>query len=246
VTSPSVTVLEDYEALSLAGADFVEELISANPTANVIVATGETPMGLYRELARKRAQRRFDAHGIRVFQLDEYVGIGPQDARSLYGWMVGSFVEPLGIPVENVVRLPVDGDIVSACAAFDRALESAGGLDLAILGIGENGHIGFNEPPSDATASTREVALSPETVGSNARYWGGHEQVPRRAMTVGLAQILGARRTLLVASGRHKREIAHRALLGPVTPEVPASYLQVADDVTVLVDREAWKGWDEA
>ncbi len=193
MAAPSVTVLEDYETVSRAGADFVAELISANPTANVIVATGETPMGLYRELARKRAQGKFEAHGIRVFQLDEYVGIGPQDPRSLFGWMVGSFVEPLGIPVENVVRLPVDGDVVSACAAYDRALESAGGLDLAILGIGENGHIGFNEPPSDATASTREVALSPETVGSNARYWGGRERVPRRAMTVGMAQIMRAR-----------------------------------------------------
>lgn len=237
----SITVLDDYETLSRVGADIVADVISARPTARVVVATGETPMGLYRELARRNEAGRFDASGITVFQLDEYLGVGPEDRRSLFGWTVRSFVAPLRIPLENVVRLPADGG-AAACAAYDRGVEEAGGYDLAILGIGANGHIGFNEPPSDASAPTREVVLSPESIRSNARYWGGQAHVPRRAITAGMAALLRARKTLLVASGLRKRAIVRRALLGPVTPEVPASYLQDVDDVMVIVDREAWNG----
>lgn len=236
----SVTVLDDYETLSRAGADIVTDLFTARPAAEVVVATGETPMGLYRELARRREAGAFDPSAIRVFQLDEYSGIDPRDRRSLFGWTVRTFVAPLGIPAENVVGLPTDGDVAAACAAYDRAVEEAGGYELAILGIGANGHIGFNEPPSDASAPTREVALSDESIESNARYWGGREHVPPRAITAGMATLLRARKTLLVASGREKREIVRRAIQGPVSPEVPASYLQDADDATVLLDREAW------
>lgn len=237
----SVTVLDDYEALSRAAADIVQEVVAARPSARVIVAMGETPMGPYRELVRRREIGAFDASGLVVFQLDEYAGIDPGDARSLFSWAVRSFMAPLGIPPENLVRLPADGaDVVRACAAYDRAVEEAGGYDLAILGIGMNGHLGFNEPPSDASAPTREVVLSAESIVSSAPNWGGREHVPRRAVTIGMAGLLRARKTLLLASGAHKREIAHRALRGPVTPDVPASYLQQAGDVTALLDREAW------
>jgi glucosamine-6-phosphate deaminase len=242
--SPKVVVLDDYELLSRAGADIVTDLVSGKPDSSVVVATGETPMGLYRQLADKREMGTFDASGLTVLQLDEYRGIDPRDPRTLFGWMMRSFVEPLGISPERVVRFPTDGDAIEACAAYERALEEAGGYDLAILGIGENGHIGFNEPPSDASAPTREIELSQESVESNARYWGGLEHAPRRGITAGMSELLQARKILLVASGRHKLRIVHRALQGPVAPEVPASYLQEAEDVTVLVDREAWEGWD--
>lgn len=196
-------------------------------------------MGLYRELARRREQGHLDATGVTVFQLDEYVGIAPDDRRSLLGWAVRSFVEPLGIPLERVVPVPADGD-AAACAAYDLEVERGGGYDLVILGIGTNGHVGFNEPPSEASAPTRMVELSPESASSNAAYWGGAEHVPRRAVTIGMSRLLRARTILLVASGASKREIVRRAVLGPVTPEVPASLLQTTSDVRVLVDRDAW------
>lgn len=241
MAGPSVIVLDDYETLSRAAADIVQEVVAASPSARVVLAMGETPMGPYRELARRREMGAFDASRLVVFQLDEYVGIRPADARSLYSWAVRSFVAPLGIPLENVVRLPADGaDLVPACAAYDRVVEEAGGYELAILGIGMNGHLGFNEPPSDASAPTREVLLSAESIASSAPNWGGREHVPRRAVTIGMAGLLRARKTLLLASGARKREIVHRALRGPVTPDVPASYLQQTGEVTVLLDREAW------
>lgn len=238
---PEITVLDDYEALSRAGADVVAEVIRATPRARVVVATGKTPMGLYRELARRSERGLLDATGVTVFQLDEYLDVPSDDRRSLLGWALRTFVQPLSIPLERVVPVPADGD-AHACAAYDREVETAGGYDLTILGIGTNGHIGFNEPPSDASAPTRVVELSTESVGSNAEYWGGHEHVPRRAVTIGIAGLLRSRTILLVASGASKRSIARRAVFGPVTPEVPASHLQAAGDLRVLVDRAAWDG----
>jgi glucosamine-6-phosphate deaminase len=245
VPRPEISVLGDYDTLSRAGADIVAGILASTPQARVVVATGTTPMGLYRELARRRERGHLDATGVTVFQLDEYVGIAPDDRRSLLGWAMRSFVEPLGIPLERVVPLPADGD-VAACTAYDLEVEQGGGYDLAILGIGPNGHVGFNEPPSEASAPTRMVELSPESAISNATYWGGAEHVPRRAVTIGMSGLLRARTILLVASGRSKREVVRSTVLGPVTPEVPASLLRMASDVRVLVDRDAWDGAESA
>jgi glucosamine-6-phosphate deaminase len=245
VPQPQITVLDDYEMLSRTGAELVADVLAERPNTRVVVATGATPMGLYRELARKREDGDLDASNVTVFQLDEYIGVAPDDRRSLLGWAMRSFVEPLDIPASNVVPLPVDGD-PAACAVYDRDVAEAGGYDLAILGIGMNGHIGFNEPPSDATVPTRMVQLSRESVGSNAVYWGDEARVPRLAVTIGMAGLLRSRTILLVAAGGAKRDIVRRALLGPVAPEVPASLLQNARDLRVLLDRAAWDGAEDS
>lgn len=234
-------VTEDYASLSRAGADMVADLIAARPGAAVVPATGDTPMGIYAELAARRARGELDASRLRVFQLDEYLDVGAEDPRSLYGWLLRSFVLPLGIPEGNVVRLHGDvADVEAACAAYERAVEDADGFDLAILGLGPNGHLGFNEPPSEAGAPTRVVDLTEASVESNAKYWGGRHRVPRGAVTAGMARLLSARHVLLVVSGAHKSDILRRTLTGPPTPDVPASLLQRAADVTVLADRSAW------
>ena len=241
VGGPSVVVVEDADELGRVSADLVAERIAAVPEAWVAVATGETPMGLYAELAARCRSGRLDPSRVTPVQLDEYLGLEPDDRRTFFGWMRRSFLEPLGIADERVVRLPLDGDLAAACAAFDRTLDARGGIDLAILGIGTNGHLGFNEPPADRDAPTRAVDLTPATIGSNARYWGGVDDVPTRAVTTGMRQLLAARAIVMVVSGPTKREIVHRALEEPVTPQVPASVLQEAvADVTVVVDREAW------
>jgi glucosamine-6-phosphate deaminase len=241
MAGPRIVVVEDAEELGRRGADLVAERLAAVPDAWVAVATGETPVGMYAELAERRRSGLVDTSRMTAVQLDEYLGLEADDRRTLYGWMRRSFLEPLGIADGCVERLPLDGDLAAACAAFDRALEARGGLDLAILGLGTNGHLGFNEPPVDRAAPTREVDLSPATVEANARYWGHVEDVPTRAVTMGMAQLLSARAIVLVVSGAGKREIVHRALEGPVEPAVPASFLQQAGtDVTVVVDRAAW------
>jgi glucosamine-6-phosphate deaminase len=231
---------EDYEALCQSGADYLAEVIAAKPDAAVVFATGETPMGIYRELAARHKSGGIDAARLRVFQLDEYLGIPPDDHRSLFRWMERALIDPLEIPSANVVRLFADpSDPGPACRAYDEAVRGAGGFDLAVLGLGPNGHLGFNEPPSKPDSTTRTVELAEESIESNARYWGRRDRVPRKAITAGMDVLLNARRTLLVVSGEHKRGILQRALEGPVAPEVPASYLQQVPDSTVLADRAA-------
>jgi glucosamine-6-phosphate deaminase len=239
---PSILVHRDYDDLSRAAADFVAAIVAARPDAAVLVATGETPMGLYAELARRQQAGTFDGSRLRVFQLDEYAGMPDHDRRSLYAWTLSAFADPLRIPHQRVVRLPGNGDIAGGCAAYDRSVAAAGRIELAILGIGINGHVGFNEPPSDRWTGTRVVELAPETIGANARYWRHGEPVARRGVTVGMMTLLNARRILLLASGRSKRGIVRRAMTGPVSADVPASLLREADDMTVLVDRPAWDG----
>ncbi len=232
---------EDYDHLSHLGAERVAELLAELPRANLLVATGNTPMGIYEALADRYRAGVLDTSGIRVFQLDEYLGLRPDDRRSLFGWTARSFVQPLGIPPARVHGI-LDGsnDADAACRKYDQMIEDAGGIDLAILGLGPNGHLGFNEPPAGPDLPSRSVDLTRESIESNATYWGGPDAVPRRAVTVGMRTILAARCILLVVSGAHKREILRRTVEGPPTPDVPASFLQTAPNVTVLADREAW------
>jgi glucosamine-6-phosphate deaminase len=219
----------------------VAEAIARNPAASMTAATGESPMGLYAALAERYRAGAFETSAVTVFQLDEYLGLTAGDRRSLLGWMQRSFLRPLGVDGERVIPLTADGDPREACAAFDRAIDARGALDIAILGLGRNGHLGFNEPPSAAQSPTRVVDLSAVTLEDNARYWGRVADVPTTAVTMGMRNLLRARQVILVASGEVKRPIVRRALEGPIGPEVPASLLRTAKaEVTVIVDRAAW------
>lgn len=238
---PRVQVVDDVAGLSRAGADLVTRLVHADGPVTVVPATGETPVKMYAELAARRARGDLDTSGVSVVQLDEYLGLASDDRRTLFGWMDRTVLEPLAIDPGRVERLPTGGDLDEACAAFDRTLAARGGIDVAILGLGVNGHLGFNEPPSDAASGTRTVELTPATIAANARYWGTERDVPTRAVTLGMHPLLDARAIVLLVSGAGKREIVHRALEGPVREDVPASFVrQARGTVTVIVDRAAW------
>ncbi len=228
----------DHEAVSRRLAQLLRETLTLRPAPVLLAATGSTPMRGY-ELAAADGPA---PQGVRVVQLDEYLDIGQGDRRSLYGWMRRSLLEPLAIPGDRVLAL--DGLAArpdELGAAHDAAIEGLGGIDLAILGLGPNGHLGFNEPPSPADAPSRVVELTPESIVSNAAYWGSETDVPRRALTTGMTAILAARRTVLVVTGERKREILARTLSGDFTPDVPASLLRgAAGDVIVLADPAAY------
>lgn len=233
-------VTKDYVAMSRAAADWVIDAVKAKPDSTIVFPTGKTPEGLYHELIARRREGAFDPRALRVFVLDEYFGVSQDDDRSLYGWLRRTLFDPLGIQPAQVTPLPGDAaDPVAACRTYHAALVAAGGIDLAILGLGPNGHIGYNDPPADATATTRVLNLSESSLATCAREWGGRERLLPQALTIGMDLLLAARQQLLIVGGAHKREILHQSLYGPLTPEVPASYLQQAANVTVIADEAA-------
>ncbi len=229
VSGVTLNIQPDAEGLAQAAADLISEQVRVNPSLSILVATGNTPMPTYAELARRVMAGTVDFSRVTAVQLDEYLGVSDDDPRSLWGWMRRSFVDPLGIT--RTVRL-------ESPAQFAAAVADLGGLDLAILGLGPNGHLGFNEPPSPPDAPTRTLELTPASLESNAVYWGDLA-VPAGAITAGMDVILAARQALLLVSGAHKRDILHTALEGPQTPDVPASFLR-RTALTVIADGAAW------
>jgi glucosamine-6-phosphate deaminase len=224
----------DPAAVALAAADQISAQVRAHPELTVLVATGNTPMATYAELARRVQAGALDLSRVTAVQLDEYLGLGPDDPRSLWGWMERSFVEPLKIT--RTVRFDPEADPERTCARYDEAVRALGGIDLAILGLGPNGHLGFNEPPSPAHAPTRRVTLTPASLESNRVYWDA--EVPTHALTAGMEVILAARSTLLLVTGASKQAGLRRVLSGPPGPDFPASLLD-GPGVTVLADQAA-------
>jgi glucosamine-6-phosphate deaminase len=202
------------------------------------VATGSSPLPLYRELAA-RPPRRIDE--VEFFALDEYLGLPAGHPQSYRSFLERELMRPLGLdPARLHVLDGTAADGERECAGFERTMAAAGGVDLQILGIGSNGHIGFNEPGSSPLSRTRVAALSARTRTDNARFFAGTaDEVPTHCLTQGLATILEARRIVLVASGRQKAEAIAHAVDGPLDTAVPASLLRDHPDVTLVLDREA-------
>jgi glucosamine-6-phosphate deaminase len=233
----NLRVMPDEQSLAAVGADIVCEVVRAAPNAVITFATGQSASPIYRALAERVERHEIDFSKVRVFELDGYVGIPLDDRRSLYAWLMRDVIVPLRVPERAITRLRGEAsDPVSACREYDRALDRAGGYDLAILGLGPNGHVAFNEPPADPESDAHVLDVTEESVESAVRYWGSREQVPRRAITTGLRRLIAARRILLVARGEAKRRALERALGGDADPMTPASFLNRSADVTFLTD----------
>ncbi len=234
-----VLSLPDPEAASASAAAAVVDAVDAG-ARTMLLATGRSPMRVYELLAERRALGTFQTDALRIVQLDEYWGLVADDERSLDRWLERSVLGPWQIHEDHVVRFDTgEADPEVACRRLQTAIDELGGLDLALLGLGPNGHLGFNEPPSTPASPTRAVELTAESILSNGSYWGGPERSPRHAVTVGLDAILAAERVMLVVTGAHKQEILRRALDDPPSPDVPASYLQGHPDATVFADAAA-------
>lgn len=237
---PSVIVVpgggdESARQAGAVGADLIEQLIRSAPRAVLGLATGSTPLPLWAALAT----RRLDLRGIRGFALDDYLDLPADHPRSYRVEIRREVVERLGLS-DTLVRVPGDdGHDAAAHRRFEQAIADAGGIELQVLGIGRTGHIGFNEPGSPLDSRTRAVTLAAETREDNARFFDTPEEVPHRAITQGIGTILEARRLLLLAFGEAKADAVRRALEGPITPELPASAIQLHPAVTVVLDEAA-------
>ena len=221
-----VLVTPDYQTLSEEAAAIVARAIRAKPALTLGLPTGNTPLGLYEQLIQTYQSEKLDFSGVRTFNLDEYIGLSPDDPRTYRSYMSARLFDHINVSPQNT-------HIPDASSDYEDLIRQAGGIDLLIVGIGANGHIAFNEPGSAFDSRTRIVQLAPETIqraGSN---------VPHTAITMGIATILDARKILLLVSGAEKTEVVRRALRGPVSETVPASALQRHSDVIVIMDEAA-------
>lgn len=222
------------------GARIISDLIKRKPNAVLGLATGSSPEELYEELVRTYLSGEISFSGVRSVNLDEYVGLGENDEQSYRYYMRTRLFSRVDISPENAhVPNGLSEDIAAECKRYDGLIRSLGGVDLQLLGIGRNGHIGFNEPSEKFSCGTHTVSLSDSTVAANARFFGSEALVPREAITMGAEQIIEADRILLLAFGKEKSSALYDALYGDVTPRCPASILQRCKKLTVIADADA-------
>lgn len=232
-------IVVSAEEAAVRAAELYRALLQRKPDAVLGLATGSTPLGLYAQLvALHRAGEISFAHAT-SFNLDEYVDLPPTHDQSYRYFMEKNLFSQIDLPQARI-HVPSGLDVSEAAlAAYDEAIEAAGGIDLQLLGLGGNGHIGFNEPGTPFALGTHVVALTERTRRDNARFFASLDEVPTHAATMGVRTVMHARAILLLAFGRAKAEALAAALTGPVTPDVPASVLQLHPDVTVFCDKEA-------
>lgn len=213
------------------------ELLSQKPNAILGLATGSTPIGLYKELVKLNREGKLSFKDATTFNLDEYVGLEPTHDQSYRYFMNENLLSHVDVPTEKT-HVPSGIDLTKA-ASYDSEIAAAGGIDLQLLGIGNNGHIGFNEPGTPIGSTTHLVELTQSTREANARFFGSIDDVPTQAVTMGIKTVMNAKSIILIALGKGKAETIKNTLQGEVTPEVPASILQLHPDVEVYLDHEA-------
>lgn len=230
----------DYQGMCRKAANILSAQVILFPGSVLGLATGSTPLGVYEQLAEWYNKGDVDFSKVKTVNLDEYCGLSPEHPQSYRYYMNHNFFNQINIPLENT-HLP-DGlarDMEAECVRYDDLIASLGGIDLQLLGIGHNGHIGFNEPDQAFGKLTHCVSLNERTIEANARFFDSEAQVPKKALSMGVRSIMQAKKILLVVNGADKADILHQALMGPVTPTVPASILQLHPDVTVVADVSA-------
>lgn len=231
---------KDYREASRQVANLISAQVILKPDSVLGLATGSSPIGAYQQLIEWYRKGDVDFSNVRSVNLDEYVGLAPSHEQSYAYFMHHNFFDSINIKPENV-HLPdgLDPDAEGQGRKYDALIRSLGGVDLQLLGIGRDGHIGFNEPCDEFVKGTHCVELTQDTREANARFFGSVDLVPKTAYTMGILDIMQARRVVLIATGFSKAEILKEAFWGQVTPQVPASILQLHPDFTLVADEEA-------
>jgi glucosamine-6-phosphate deaminase len=245
---PRVVILDTGPDASAAVASFLSRRLAATPDLVLALPAGRTPIALYDALVACHQAGAADFSGVTTFGLDEFVGVKPSDPRSFHAFHRRHLLDRVNVKRDRIHTLNgAASHWPREVAAYERAIARAGGLDVALVGIGRNGHVGFNEPADHLPAKTHRVRLRADTRRANAEAFGGDwRDVPTHALSMGMGTILNARAVILLAFGRRKRSIVRRALTGPVTTRVPASLLQLHPNVLVVLDRDAGRGLSRA
>ena len=231
---------KNYQDMSRKAANIISAQVILCPESVLGLATGSTPIGIYRQLIAWYEKGDVDFSRTVSINLDEYCGLTARDPQSYSFFMHQNFFDHINIdPARIFLPDGMQTDSVLECARYDGVIAAHGGIDLQLLGIGRNAHIGFNEPDDHFSKGTHQVTLTESTIQANTRFFRSESEVPRQAYSVGMQAIMQARKILLVASGEDKAEALQKSFFGPVTPQVPASILQLHQDVTVIADAAA-------
>ncbi len=228
-----------YQKMCRAAANIISAQVIMKPDCVLGLATGSTPIGVYAQLISWYKKGDLDFSQAYSVNLDEYVGLAPTHPQSYHAFMQQNFFSEVNFdPTHTIVPNGCAKDVEAECLHYDAHIRALGGIDLQLLGIGHNGHIGFNEPDEFFTKNTHLTDLNDSTISANARFFATKADVPTQAITVGMASIMQAKRILLIANGPGKKDILQRALNGPITPLVPASLLQLHPNLTVIYSEE--------
>lgn len=224
-----------YEELSARAAAIICGQVAMKPNCVLGLATGSSPVGAYKKIAEKNNTGEVDFSNVKSVNLDEYVGLNGGHEQSYRYFMNNNLFKYINIDINNTyVPNGCATDVEAECKAYDALIEKLGGIDLQLLGIGYDGHIGFNEPDTYFEKATHKVTLDSSTIEANSRFFASRDDVPTQAITMGMGGIMSARKVLLIANGKGKRDIVEKAFFGPITPSVPASILQLHPDLTVI------------
>ena len=234
-----VVTAEDYDGMSKEAAKFIYEAIEENPNITLGLATGSTPQKMYRYLAEMLNENNINLSNVHTVNLDEYVGLDADNAQSYHYFMLEEFFNKVNIPLENT-HIP-DGkndDLEAEVANYEKIIADLGGIDLQVLGVGRNGHIGFNEPGTPFDSRTQVVSLTDVTIKDNSRFFDKIEDVPTQALSMGLETIMDAKSILFLASGEAKRDAVNSLINAEITEEIPVTILQKHDNLTVILDKD--------
>ena len=236
-------ITEDYQAMSRRAAHIIAAQVHLNPACVLGLATGSTPIGMYKQLIEWYKAGDLDFSQVKSVNLDEYAGLAPTHDQSYRYFMQDNLFNHVDIAPENTnVPDGLAADTLAECARYEEVVRGLGYADLQLLGMGRNGHIGFNEPCGEFPLITHLVDLTESTIEANARFFASADDVPKQALSMGIETIMQARRILVVVSGEDKADAVAKAVQGPIAPEVPASILQLHPDVTIVGDEAALSG----
>lgn len=237
-----IITVNNYDEMSKKAATMIASQIILKPNSVLGLATGDTPFGMYNELIKmyENKEKEIDFSEVKTFNLDEYYGLDKYNQQSYYYYMMNNLFNHIDVKKENI-NMPNGNaaNIEEECERYERSISAAGGIDIQVLGIGVNGHIGFNEPDISFEAQTHLVNLDEKTIESNSRFFKSIEEVPTKAISMGIKTIMQSKRIILLASGIGKADAIAKTINGKVSPETPASILQLHADTTIILDKEA-------
>jgi glucosamine-6-phosphate deaminase len=235
-----IIIVENYDEMSSMAASYVVRQVNTKPDSVLGLAAGNTPLGMYRDLIKAYHKGEIDFSGTTMFSLDEYCNLDKDNPQSYYYFMNENLISDINVKAENTfIPNGMARDIEAECRRYDRKILEKGGIDLQVLGIGQNGHIGFNEPGSDFETETHLVHLKKSTVDTNASHFNSREEVPTSAISMGIKTIMQSRMVILMASGKKKADAIRKAIKGEITSSLPASILQTHPNVVFIIDENA-------